>query len=188
MDESKLHITCLFWEENKIFKRISSGTLHLPHNHIMTNYDPHETSLSIPVDAIRGQAKYGTTALKTGPLAVAYQIEWIVLRYIEMNQECGQPMTRLYVIDCENSLITVSTLVTAMNLFYRYNSKSPAREFGITWYRKFMRRNNNKIENRRGEIQHQLIKYWTTHENFVPMYERVYAAMVDAKVANPMYK
>ena len=51
-----------------------------------------------------------------------------------------------------------------------------------------MRRNNNKIENRRGEIQHQLIKYWTTHENFVTTYERVYSEMVDAKVANPMYE
>ena len=45
-----------------------------------------------------------------------------------------------------------------------------------------MRKNKNKIENRIGERQHQLRKYWTTHENFVTMYDRVYAAMVDAKV------
>ena len=49
-----------------------------------------------------------------------------------------------------------------------------------------MRRNNNKIENRRGERKHQLQKYWMTHENFVTMYDRVYATMVDAKVATPM--
>ena len=51
-----------------------------------------------------------------------------------------------------------------------------------------MKRNNNKLENRRGERQHQLIKYWTTHENFVTMYDRVYATMVDAKVATPLGK
>ena len=103
-----------------------------------------------------------------------------------MKQECGHPMTRLYVIDCANSLIAGSTLVTAMNLFHHSNSKSPAREFGLSWYRNFMRRNNNNLENRRGERQHQLRKYWTTHENFVTMYDRVYATMVDEKVATPL--
>ena len=51
-----------------------------------------------------------------------------------------------------------------------------------------MRRNKNKIENRRGERQHQLRKYWTTHENFVIMYDHVYASMLDAKVATPLYE
>ena len=49
-----------------------------------------------------------------------------------------------------------------------------------------MRKNKNKIENRIGERQHQLRKYWTTHENFVTMYDRVYASMVDTKVATPL--
>ena len=103
-----------------------------------------------------------------------------------MKQECGQPMTRLDVIGCANSVITGSTLVTAMNCFHHSNSKSPAIEFGLTWYRNFMRNNNNNLENRRGKRQHQLIKYWKTHENFVTMYDRVYAAMVGAKVATPL--
>ena len=71
----------------------------------MTNYDINETSFSITVDTIIERAKHGTTALKPGPLAFAYQIEPIILRYIEMNQECAQPMILLYVIDCANSLI-----------------------------------------------------------------------------------
>ena len=183
MDEAKLHITCLFLEENNNFKRLPVGTFHLLHNYVMTNYDIHETSFSIPVDTIRGRSKYGTTALKPGPLDVAYQIELVILRYIQIKQECGQAMTRLDVIDCANSLITGSTLVTAMNCFCQSNSKSPAREFGLTWYRNFMKRNKNKIENRRGERQLQLRKNWTTHENFVTMYDHVYSAMVDAKVA-----
>ena len=49
-----------------------------------------------------------------------------------------------------------------------------------------MRRNNKKLENRRGERQHKLRKYWTAHENFLAVYDRVYAAMVDAKLATPM--
>ena len=48
-----------------------------------------------------------------------------------------------------------------------------------------MRRNNNRLENRRGERQHKLRKYSTTNENFVTMYDRVYDAMVDAKVDKP---
>ena len=95
-----------------------------------------------------------------------------------MKQDCFHPMTRSDVIDCANFLITGSTLVTAMNHFHHSNSKSPAREFGLTWYRNFMRRNNNKLENRRGERKNQLGKYWTTHEKFVTMYDRVYAAML----------
>ena len=106
MDEEKIHLTHFFLEEKNNFKRLSAGTFHILHNHLMTNYDPHVSSLSVPVDTTRGRAKYGTTALKLGPLAVAYQIEPIILRYIEMNQECGHPMNRLYVIDCANSLIT----------------------------------------------------------------------------------
>ena len=49
-----------------------------------------------------------------------------------------------------------------------------------------MRRNKNRIENIRGDIKHQLRKDWTTHENFFTMYDRVYAAMVYAKVATPL--
>ena len=51
-----------------------------------------------------------------------------------------------------------------------------------------MRRKKHKVENRRGERQHQLRKYWTTHENFVTVYDHVYAALVDAKVATPLDK
>ena len=51
-----------------------------------------------------------------------------------------------------------------------------------------MRRNKNNIEHRRGERQHQLIKDWTTDENFVTMYERVYDAMVYSKLATPLEK
>ena len=103
-----------------------------------------------------------------------------------MKQEYGHLINRLDVIDCKKSLITGSTLVTAMHCFHHYNSKSPSREFGIIWYRNFMRRNNNKLENRRGERQNKLRKYWTAHENFFTMYDRVYDAMVDAKLATPM--
>ena len=51
-----------------------------------------------------------------------------------------------------------------------------------------MIRNENKVKNRKGERQHQLRKYWTTHENFVARYDHVYAAIVYAKVATPMEK
>ena len=51
-----------------------------------------------------------------------------------------------------------------------------------------MRRNKYQSENRRGERQHQLRKYWTTHKNFFAMYDRVYAEMVDSKVSTPLNK
>ena len=51
-----------------------------------------------------------------------------------------------------------------------------------------MRRNKNKIESIRDERQNQLRKYWTTHENYVTMYDHVYASMMDAKVATPLEK
>ena len=121
MDEAKLHLTHLFLEENKNFKCIPKWTFHLLHNHVMTKYDLHETSLYIHIGKIIGRSKYGTTDLKPGPLAAAYQIELIILRYIEIKQECGQLVTRLDVIDCENSLITGSTLATAMNSFHQSN-------------------------------------------------------------------
>ena len=49
-----------------------------------------------------------------------------------------------------------------------------------------MTRNKDQLESRRGEIQHKLRKYWTTHENFVTRYDSVYAAMVDEKVVTPL--
>ena len=92
MDEANLHLTRFFLEGNNNFQRLPTGTFHLLHNYVMTKYDLHKTPFSIPVDTIIGQAKYGTTALKPGPLAVAYQIEPIILRYIQMKHKCGQPM------------------------------------------------------------------------------------------------
>ena len=74
MDKANLHLTCLFLDENNNFKRLSVGTFHLLYNYVMTKYDLHYTSFSIPVDTIRGRSKYGTIALKPGPLAIAYQI------------------------------------------------------------------------------------------------------------------
>ena len=93
------------------------------HNYVMTKYDLHEIPLSVPVDTIRVGNKYGTTELKPGPLVVAYQIEPIILIYIQMNQECGKPMTRFYFIYCANYLINGSTLVTVMNIFHKSDSK-----------------------------------------------------------------
>ena len=98
----------------------------------MIKYDIQETSLYIPIDTIRGLKKYETTVLKSGPLSVAYQISPILLIYIQMEQECGQAMTRNDFINCANSLITVSTHVTVMNHFNQSNPKYPTREFGIT--------------------------------------------------------
>ena len=95
-------------------------------------------------------------------------------------------MTRLDIIDCANSLITGSNLANEMNCFHQSNSKSPARGFGLTLYRNFMITNKIKVKIRKGEKQHQLRKYWTTHENFVIMYYQVYSAMVDAKVSSPL--
>ena len=51
-----------------------------------------------------------------------------------------------------------------------------------------MRRNKYQLEKKIGEKQHQLRKDWTTHENFITMYDRVYAAIVDAKLATPLDK
>ena len=124
MDEAKFYITRFFLEYINSFQRLPTWTFHLLHNYAMTKYDLHETSFYIPIDRIRGRAKYGKIVLKPGPLTVAYQIEPILLRYIQMKQECGQPMTRHDVIDCANSLITGSTLVTAINRFHQSNSKS----------------------------------------------------------------
>ena len=78
--------------------------------------------------------KYRTTALKPGPLAVSYQIEPIVLRYIRMKQECGKSMTWHDVIDCAKSLIAGSTLVTVMNLFHQFDSKYSPRESVLICY------------------------------------------------------
>ena len=49
-----------------------------------------------------------------------------------------------------------------------------------------MKNNNNKLDNSRGERQHHTRNDWTTHENFVTMYDRVYAAMVDVNLATPL--
>ena len=62
MDKTKLHIACLLLNEKNNFQRLPTGTFHIPHNNVMTKYDIHETSLSIPVDTIRGLAKYRKTA------------------------------------------------------------------------------------------------------------------------------
>ena len=93
MDEAKLRITNFLLEEKKNFQHLPIRTLHLPQKYVITKYDLHEISFSITVDTIIGRDKYGTTELKPGPLYVAYQYKQIILIYILMKQECGQPMT-----------------------------------------------------------------------------------------------
>ena len=51
-----------------------------------------------------------------------------------------------------------------------------------------MTRNKDHLESRRDERKQKLRKDWTTHENFVTMYDRVYAAMVGVKLATPLDK
>ena len=97
-------------------------------------------------------------------------------------------MTRFDVIDCDNSLINGSTLVTTMNYFHKSNSKLPTVEFFLTLYRNFIRRNKDQLESIIGERQHKLRKYWTAHENFITMYDREYDVMVNSEVANSLEK
>ena len=54
----------------------------------------------------------------------------------------------------------------------------------LVW--KLYEKKKYQLESRRGERQNKLRKYWTTHENFITIYDCVYAAMVDAKVAIPL--
>ena len=129
MNELNINITCLFLEENNNFKRLPIGTFHLLHNYITTKHNLHETSFSIPVDTIRGRANNGTTGLKPGPLAVAYQIETIILRYIWIKQECVKPITKNDIIYCSNSLITESNVVTVVNLFQQYSQNTQQEHF-----------------------------------------------------------
>ena len=86
MYEAKIRLTRLFLEEKNNFKSLPEVTFHLLHNHVMIKYDLHDTSLFFPVDTVIGESKYGTTVLKPGPLAVAYQVEPIILRYTEIKQ------------------------------------------------------------------------------------------------------
>ena len=108
----------------------------------MTKYDINERSLSIPIDTIRGQSKYGKTSLKPGLLAASYKMEPIVYIYIQVKKECGKLTTQCDVIDCANSFITGSTPVTVTNLFDQYNLKTLTRESIITWHRNFTREKN----------------------------------------------
>ena len=103
-----------------------------------------------------------------------------------MKQEFGHPTTLYYFIDCANSFIAVLTLLTTINCFNLSNSKPPTKESGLTWYRNFMRRRKYQLESQRSKRKHKLIEYWKTPKNFIYMYDRVYAAMVDAKVATLM--
>ena len=52
MDEVKPRITHLLLGEKNNFERLPAGTFHILHNNIMTKYDLHETSFSIPTDKI----------------------------------------------------------------------------------------------------------------------------------------
>ena len=74
MYELNLHLACLLFEGNNNFQHLPTGTFHLLYNYVMTKYDLHHTYLSIPIDTTRGRDKNGTTVLKPGTLAVAYQI------------------------------------------------------------------------------------------------------------------
>jgi hypothetical protein len=54
---------------------------------------------------------------------------------------------------------------------------------GSRWYERFLRRHSNVLKRTKGRVRDVNRHNWCTYENFEILYENVYDAMVEAKVA-----
>jgi hypothetical protein len=100
----------------------------------------------------------------------------------------GQPLTKGQLISLAESLIDGTDFQERM-IDFKCNRKIFKRKqvsgsvVGSRWYELFLRRHSNVLKRTKGRVRDVNRHNWCTYENFEIMYENVYDAMVEAKVA-----
>jgi hypothetical protein len=121
----------------------------------------------------------------SSPLA---DVEANIVEIILGMQQIRQPLTKLEVIKLMNDAIKGTALEEDFAKFKKKRTHSDDDEVvvGNGWWSHFLKRHESQLSSKRGERFAVDRSDWTRYETFEDMYNAVYAAMVDAGVAEKL--
>ena len=109
---------------------------------------------------------------------------------VELLKQCGEmncPLTCGLGLDLINSLIGKDETKDEVKKWIEHNCPTASEgswdKLGQGYGTKFMKRHKHELKSKKGKMFPQSRSDWCTYENFVDMYDRLYAAMSDSKVA-----
>ena len=163
--------------------RVSDGTLAnvISETEELFMLPPGTLNTTTILYRIRKKNFDGSNRNTTSPL---HEIEPFIVDCIIQSYKICHSMTKTDIILLTQEIIAGTIyeekLINCKEVRKINNKKSL---LGDAWFRGFMKRNKDKLKRSRVKVKDNKRHSWCTYENFVNMYDRVYEAMVDAKVA-----
>jgi hypothetical protein len=115
------------------------------------------------------------------------EMEPLIVEWCEGMAKLGMALNRENVVELATDLIQ-ETETAAKLVDFKEKRKLEAKVgekvvIGTSWYKAFMKRNKDLLKRARCKVKDQKRRTWCTYERFASMYDGVYEAMVEAKVA-----
>ena len=129
---------------------------------------------------------------KPGPKSPLAELEDTIIDIAIQMCRCRQPLTTSEGLVLVNSLIKGTKYETMVSEFQTKNCGGTIKntttkgEVGESYWSAFMKRNQHRIVNKRGEKFASSRADWSTYENFEKMYDHIYDEMVSAGIAVPL--
>jgi hypothetical protein len=143
-------------------------------------FDDHVEAIKSRV--YRGKKASGLGNSQTSPLS---ELEPLLVDYCIKLSEIGQPLTKAHVMALVASMIDDQELEKKVIAWKKkhcsYKEGQPL--VGDGWYRRFVRRNDDKLRRTKALVRDINRQTWVTYDNFESMYECVYDRMVQAGIA-----
>jgi hypothetical protein len=127
----------------------------------------------------------GVAKQKVSPLE---SVEPLLVEYCLKLSNIGQPLTKFQLLSLAESLIDGTDLKDNMIKFKQHHKILGPGELsnsvvGVRWYEGFMKRHGDMLKRAKGRVRDVNRHNWCTYANFSTMYNVVYEAMVESKVA-----
>jgi hypothetical protein len=98
----------------------------------------------------------------------------------------GQPLTKGTVIELANSLISKTKYQEKLQAAKKLRRLEDEGNLGAAWYHGFMSCHQSLLTTKGTVIKDIKRRTWVTRENFENMYEKIYATIVEAGVAEEL--
>jgi hypothetical protein len=148
------------------------------------NLDGNTINYNTIKSRVRSNNPSGASAQRTSPL---WEVEDLIVDACIRLARMGESLTKFEVMDLADEIIadteSEARLIEFCKLRQIDKDVSNGKIVGDRWYSNFMRRHKENLKRGRCKIQDSNRLTWCTTENFQNMYDSVYEAMVDAKVA-----
>ena len=161
--------------------RLCKGTLKNIVHEVETDFSLDPGTIKHKTVSKRAECQSSTGMNNMSPLA---EIEPLIVQFCIAMARLGEPLTRTTVVALANDIIADNDHVKSKLLSHRKTCKSDVGpKVGNKWNKNFMKRQSDKIAARAVLVKDKKRATWVKEENFKAMYDCIYGAMVDSKIA-----